>query len=117
MHPYESELTFRKSVAGSLPHQDIFAKVFNNTDLHRQNNVASELYKLEEKLFGYGEKQKLLRALQPITPGPARPPGAGCKAAWAAAPPEGSQNAWKHGAGSVAAEEARAQVRALRRTI
>ena len=43
--------------------EDIFAKVFDNPDFHRQNNVASELYKLEEKLFGYGEKQKLLRAL------------------------------------------------------
>ncbi len=43
--------------------EDIFAKVFENPDFHRQNNVASELYKLEGKLFGYGEKQKLLVAL------------------------------------------------------
>jgi len=49
--------------------EDIFAKVFDNPDFHRQNNVASELYKLEEKLFGYGEKQKLLRALQPYYAG------------------------------------------------
>lgn len=49
--------------------EDIFAKVFDNPDFHRQNNVASELYKLEEKLFGYGEKAKLLRALQPYYAG------------------------------------------------
>lgn len=49
--------------------EDIFAKVFDNPDFHRQNNVASELYKLEAKLFGYGEKQTLLRALQPYYSG------------------------------------------------
>jgi predicted helicase len=49
--------------------EDIFAKVFDNPDFHRQNNVASELYKLEGKLFGYGEKQSLLRALQPYYAG------------------------------------------------
>lgn len=45
--------------------EDIFAKVFNNPDFHRKNNVAAALYELEEKLFGYGEKQRLLVALRP----------------------------------------------------
>ncbi len=45
--------------------EDIFAKVFNNPDFHRKNNVAHALYELEEKLFDYGEKQKLLTALRP----------------------------------------------------
>ncbi len=49
--------------------EDIFAKVFDNPDFHRQNNVASELYKLEGELFGYGEKQQLLRSLQPYYAG------------------------------------------------
>ncbi|HKX77708.1 MAG TPA: type ISP restriction/modification enzyme [Novosphingobium sp.] len=49
--------------------EDIFAKVFDNPDFHRQNNVASELYKLEGVLFSYGEKQQLLRALQPYYAG------------------------------------------------
>lgn len=49
--------------------EDIFAKVFDNPDFHRQNNVASELYKLEAALFGYGEKARLLRALQPYYAG------------------------------------------------
>lgn len=49
--------------------EDIFAKVFDNPDFHRQNNVASELYKLEATLFGYGEKQKLLKALAPYYAG------------------------------------------------
>jgi predicted helicase len=49
--------------------EDIFAKVFDNPDFHRQNNVASELYKLEATLFGYGEKAKLLKALAPYYAG------------------------------------------------
>ena len=49
--------------------EDIFAKVFDNPDFHRQNNVASELYKLEEKLFARGEKSGLLRALSPYYSG------------------------------------------------
>ena len=49
--------------------EDIFAKVFDNPDFHRQNNVASELYKLEEKLFARGEKTTLLRALSPYYSG------------------------------------------------
>ena len=49
--------------------EDIFAKVFDNPDFHRQNNVASELYKLEGKIFGRGEKSQLLRALSPYYSG------------------------------------------------
>ncbi|MDX0321578.1 N-6 DNA methylase [Sinorhizobium meliloti] len=49
--------------------EDIFAKVFDNPDFHRQNNVAAELYRLEEKLFGRGEKSQLLRALAPYYSG------------------------------------------------
>jgi predicted helicase len=45
--------------------EDIFAKVFDNPEFHRKNNVAAALYELEEKLFGYGEKSKLLAALRP----------------------------------------------------
>ena len=52
--------------------EDIFAKVFDNPYFHRQNNVASELYKLEEKLFARGEKSTLLRALSPYYSGIAR---------------------------------------------
>ena len=45
--------------------EDIFAKVFENPDFHRQNNVAIALIALEDKLFGYGEKQALLKQLGP----------------------------------------------------
>jgi predicted helicase len=49
--------------------EDIFAKVFDNPDFHRQNNIASELYKLENALFGRGAKSQLLRALAPYYAG------------------------------------------------
>lgn len=52
--------------------EGIFAKVFDNPDFHQQNNVASALHALEQKLFGYGEKSKLLRALQPYYAGISR---------------------------------------------
>jgi len=49
--------------------EDIFAKVFNDPEFHRKNNVAAELYKLEDKLFGRGEKANLLKALDPYYAG------------------------------------------------
>jgi predicted helicase len=49
--------------------EDIFAKVFDNPEFHQQNNVAKELYALEGKLFGYGEKTRLLKALAPYYAG------------------------------------------------
>jgi predicted helicase len=45
--------------------EDIFAKVFENPDFNQQNNVAVARIALEDKLFGYGEKQKLLKQLGP----------------------------------------------------
>ena len=49
--------------------EDIFAKVFDNPDFHQHNNIAAELKRLEEVLFGRGEKQQLLRALAPYYSG------------------------------------------------
>ncbi|WP_374126831.1 type ISP restriction/modification enzyme [Sphingomonas sp. 28-62-11] len=69
INPAVSEEDVQEMLIQHILTEDIFAKVFDNPDFHRQNNVASELYKLEEKLFGYGEKQKLLRALQPYYAG------------------------------------------------
>jgi predicted helicase len=69
INPAVSEDDVQEMLIQHILTEDIFAKVFDNPDFHRQNNVASELYKLEEKLFGYGEKQKLLRALQPYYAG------------------------------------------------
>ena len=49
--------------------EDIFNRVFDMRDYHRDNNIAKQLYALERELFGYGEKARLLQALKPYYTG------------------------------------------------
>lgn len=63
INPAVGEDDVREMLIQHILTEDIFAKVFDNPDFHRHNNVAAELKKLEEKLFGYGEKAQLLRGL------------------------------------------------------
>ena len=69
INPTVSEEDVQEMLIQHVLTEDIFAKVFDNPEFHRKNNVAAELYKLEEKLFGYGEKSKLLAALRPYYAG------------------------------------------------
>lgn len=45
--------------------EEIFAKVFDDSEFHRKNNVAHELYKLEETFFTGGLKKATLKGLEP----------------------------------------------------
>ena len=45
--------------------EEIFAKVFDDSDFHRKNNVARELYRLEETFFTGGVKRDTLKGLEP----------------------------------------------------
>ena len=63
INPSVGEDEVREMLIQHILTEDIFAKVFDNPDYHRHNNVAAELKKLEDKLFGYGEKAQLLRGL------------------------------------------------------
>lgn len=45
--------------------EDIFARVFDDGDFHRQNNIAKELYALEEKFFTGSAKKNALKQLEP----------------------------------------------------
>jgi predicted helicase len=63
INPAVSEDDVREMLIQHILTEDIFAKVFDNPEFHQQNNVASELKKLEDALFGKGEKTQLLRAL------------------------------------------------------
>lgn len=45
--------------------EEIFAKVFDDADFHRKNNVAHELYRLEETFFTGGLKKATLKGLEP----------------------------------------------------
>lgn len=69
INPAVSEQDVQEMLIQHVLTEDIFAKVFDNPEFHRKNNVAAELYKLEEKLFDYGEKSKLLAALRPYYAG------------------------------------------------
>lgn len=69
INPQVSEDDVQEMLIQHILTEDIFAKVFDNPEFHRQNNVAAALYALEEKLFGYGEKQKLLKTLGPYYAG------------------------------------------------
>ena len=43
--------------------EEIFSKVFDDSEFHRKNNVASELYRLEETFFTGGLKKSTLKGL------------------------------------------------------
>jgi hypothetical protein len=45
--------------------EEIFSQVFDNSDFHRHNNVAKQLYALEETFFAGSLKHKTLAALRP----------------------------------------------------
>jgi predicted helicase len=45
--------------------EEIFAKVFDDSDFHRKNNVAHELYVLEETFFTGSVKKSTLKGLEP----------------------------------------------------
>ena len=69
INPAVDEADVQEMLIQHILTEDIFAKVFENPDFHRQNNVAAALYALEDKLFGYGEKARLLKALGPYYAG------------------------------------------------
>lgn len=69
INPAVSEDDVREMLIQHILTEDIFAKVFDDPQFHRRNNIAAELYKLEEKLFGRGEKAGLLKTLAPYYAG------------------------------------------------
>lgn len=69
INPAVSEDDVREMLIQHILTEDIFAKVFNDPEFHQKNNVAAELYKLEGTLFARGEKQTLLKALDPYYSG------------------------------------------------
>lgn len=69
INPAVSEEDVQEMLIQHILTEDIFAKVFDDPEFHRKNNIAAELYKLEEKLFGRGEKATLLKQLAPYYTG------------------------------------------------
>jgi predicted helicase len=69
INPSVTEDDVREMLIQHVLTEDIFAKVFDNPDFHQHNNIAAELKKVEDALFGRGEKAQLLRSLAPYYSG------------------------------------------------
>jgi predicted helicase len=65
INPTLTEADVREMLIQHVLTEEIFSKVFGEDDFHRQNNVAKELYKLEETFFTGDVKKKLLKGLGP----------------------------------------------------
>jgi predicted helicase len=65
INPAVTAADVREMLIQHILTEDIFAKVFNESDFHRQNNVAKELYELEGKFFTGAVKKSTLKSLEP----------------------------------------------------
>jgi predicted helicase len=59
------EADVREMLIQHILTEEIFAKVFDDADFHRQNNVARELYALEAAFFTGALKKQTLKGLEP----------------------------------------------------
>ncbi len=65
INPSVTAADVREMLIQHILTEDIFARVFNDDQFHRQNNVAKALYALEETFFVGRVKKETLRALEP----------------------------------------------------
>ena len=65
INPSLTEADVREMLIQHILTEEIFASVFNDSDFHKENNIAKELYALEGKFFTGGVKKETLAALAP----------------------------------------------------
>jgi hypothetical protein len=65
INPTLGEPDVREMLIQHILTEEIFAHVFNDSDFHRENNIAKELYSLEGAFFFGGVKRDTLRSLEP----------------------------------------------------
>jgi predicted helicase len=65
INPTVSDADVREMLIQHILTEDIFARVFGQSDFHRENNVAKALYALEERFFRGAVKQQTMHALEP----------------------------------------------------
>lgn len=65
INPAVSEADVREMLIQHILTEEIFAHVFDQSDFHRENNIAKELYALEAKFFTGATKRNTLKALEP----------------------------------------------------
>ena len=64
INPSVSAADVREMLIQHILTEEIFSHVFDNADFHRQNNVARELYRLEETFFTGAVKRRTLDGLK-----------------------------------------------------
>jgi predicted helicase len=64
INPSVTAADVREMLIQHILTEEIFAHVFDNADFHRQNNVARELYRLEETFFTGAVKHRTLEGLK-----------------------------------------------------
>jgi predicted helicase len=64
INPSVGEADVREMLIQHILTEEIFAHVFDNSDFHRENNIAKELYALEAKFFTGQLKRETLKGLE-----------------------------------------------------
>ncbi|MEO6563942.1 MAG: type ISP restriction/modification enzyme, partial [Nitrosospira sp.] len=64
INPSLTDADVREMLIQHILTEEIFAKVFDDPDFHQKNNVARELYALEEKFFTGSLKKQTLKGLE-----------------------------------------------------
>ena len=65
INPALTEADVREMLIQHILTEEIFSKVFDDSDFHQHNNVARELYALESAFFTGALKRKTLKGLEP----------------------------------------------------
>ena len=65
INPSVTAADVREMLIQHILTEEIFSHVFDDADFHRRNNVARELYQLENTFFTGGLKHRTLEALKP----------------------------------------------------
>ena len=64
INPGLTDADVREILIQHILTEEIFSKVFDDSDFHRKNNVANELYRLEETFFTGSVKRTTLKGLE-----------------------------------------------------
>jgi len=65
INPAITEADVREMLIQHILTEEIFSYVFNDSDFHRDNNIAKALYELEAKFFTGAVKRDTLKAMEP----------------------------------------------------
>src|SRR6202042_1001702 len=65
INPSVTAADIREMLIQHILTEEIFNQVFDNSDFHHNNNVAKELYALEETFFTGGVKRETVERLKP----------------------------------------------------